>query len=62
MSMFADKEYKQTMPEMIIRRWGEICNFQRECFEVEQKVLILFALALDVTSPLLIPGDLSDLT
>jgi len=60
--MFADKEYKQTMPEMIIRRWGEICNFQTECFEVEQKVLILFALALDVASPPLLPGDLSDLT
>lgn len=51
MSMFADKEYKQTIPDMIIRRWEEICTFQRECFELEQKVLILFALALDVAPP-----------
>lgn len=51
MSCFADKNYKQTMPDMIMSRWDEILQFQRECFAVEQKVLVLFALALEASPP-----------
>jgi hypothetical protein len=48
MGKFADPEYKQIEPETITQRREEFIAFTKECYQVELKVLVLFALALDV--------------
>ena len=48
MGKFADPDYKHNEPETITKRREEFIAFQKECYQVELKVLALFALALDV--------------
>jgi isopenicillin N synthase-like dioxygenase len=48
MARFVDPNWKQNVPEIIIKYWDEIVSFQKECYNVELKVLVLFALSLDV--------------
>jgi len=50
MGKFADPEYKHNEPDSITKRREEFIAFTKECFLVEQKVLVLFALALEVYS------------
>jgi len=50
MGKFADPDYKHNEPETITKRREEFIAFQKECYQVELKVLALFALALDVPS------------
>jgi hypothetical protein len=48
MGKFADADYKHNEPDTITKRREELLAFQIECYQVEQKVLVLFALALEV--------------
>jgi len=48
MGKFADPDYKHNEPETIRKRWEELLAFTKEFYQVEQKVLALFALAFDV--------------
>jgi isopenicillin N synthase-like dioxygenase len=50
MGKFADLDYKHNEPETITKRREELLAFQKECYQVELRVLVLFALALDVLS------------
>lgn len=49
MGKFADPEYKQNLPPILMSHWPEIQDFQNKCHSVTLKVLTLFALALNVT-------------
>jgi len=51
MGKFADPDYKHNEPDTITKRREELLAFQKECYQVELKVLVLFALALDVPRP-----------
>jgi hypothetical protein len=51
MALFGDPNYKPDLPEIIMKRWDEIKTFQKECYELESKVLVLFAVALGVLYP-----------
>ena len=48
MGKFADADYKHNEPDTITKRREEFLAFQKECYQVELKVLVLFALALEV--------------
>jgi isopenicillin N synthase-like dioxygenase len=48
MGKFADAEYSQKLPPILMQRWPEIQGFQKQCHFVTLKVLTLFALALNV--------------
>ena len=54
MGKFADPDYKHNESETITNRREELLAFQKECYQMELKVLVLFALALDV------PGSSND--
>jgi hypothetical protein len=56
MALFGDPNYKPDLPEMIMKRWEEIKIFQQECYELEIKVLVLFALAVGVFVSLPLPS------
>jgi hypothetical protein len=45
MARFADPDWKHNEFEIIMKHWDGIIPF---CYSVELKVLVLFALALDV--------------
>lgn len=51
MGKFADPEYKQTLPPILMNHWTEIKTFQQQCHSVTMKVLTLFGLALNVHHP-----------
>ena len=51
MGKFADPEYKQKLPPLLMSHWSEIQGFQKQCHIVTLKVLTLFALALNVHLP-----------
>jgi isopenicillin N synthase-like dioxygenase len=57
MAKFADPTWEQKLPPILMKRWPEIVEFQKQCYAVESKVLTLFALALNVW-----PSSQSDLT
>jgi hypothetical protein len=57
MCKFADPTWEQKLPPVLMKRWPEIVEFQKQCYAVESKVLTLFALALNVR-----PSSQSDLT
>jgi hypothetical protein len=48
MGKFADPEYQQNLPPILLKHWTEIKGFQQQCHVVTLKVLTLFGLALNV--------------
>jgi hypothetical protein len=52
MTLFGDPNYKPDLPQIIMKRWDEIKIFQQECYKLEIKVLVLFAVALCVRGSL----------
>jgi hypothetical protein len=56
MGKFADPEYQQNLPPILLKHWTEIKGFQQQCYVVTLKVLTLFGLALNV--PLLPNNEL----
>ena len=48
MGKFMDPTYEQKIPPILMSHWNEIVQFQKQCHALTLKVLLLFALALDV--------------
>ena len=48
MAKFADPDYQQKLPPILMQRWPEIVEFQKYCHTVTLKVLTLFASVLNV--------------
>ena len=48
MGKFAEPEYQQKLPPILMKHWTEIQGFQQQCYSVTMKVLTLFGLALNV--------------
>jgi len=48
MGKFNDPSWQQKLPPILMKRWPEIVEFQKECYVLTLKVLTLFAVALNV--------------